>query len=454
MFTYIKLKNFMSFKNTTFNFTDGNKGVKKFISIYGENGSGKTHFVNSIEFLYKITNSFNINMINFQKNLTNLEGLLKSVDIEELSRLIDLNSTPYNFSDIFKDYRMIDCDENTYIEYGFQINGYKGYYIIEFKEQLLYEKLYYLIDKQRGMLFEVKYVNNIRECNISKSIVKTDEIKNELENEIDKYWGKHTLLSIIQKEKDEKNKTYIEKNISKNILDVLDMFKNISIYCHRSSEIHLDISIKPRNILKNLSIGIIKASEEYQLDCSEKILKNFFTQAYADIKDIYYIRLQKDSNIIYELMVKKVIGGKIRNISFSKESSGTQHVLNIISSLFGAFLGVTVVYDEIDDGIHDLLLLNIINSMLDDITGQLIITTHNTLLLEKINIKSAYIINVDFLGNKDARCLNEYQRIQSNNNLRIMYLKGLFGGIPCVEFIDYDEVINELKNTYSSMEDK
>lgn len=43
------------------------------------------------------------------------------------------------------------------------------------------------------------------------------------------------------------------------------------------------------------------------------------------------------------------------------------------------FCGVTVVYDEIDNGIHDLLLKNILESMVDHITGQLIITTHNTI---------------------------------------------------------------------------
>ena len=148
-----------------------------------------------------------------------------------------------------------------------------------------------------------------------------------------------------------------------------------------------------------------------------------------------------------ELFVRKMIGGKIRTLSFDNESAGTQHIIDIIRSLLGAFCGVTVVYDEIDDGIHDLLLKNVLESMIDDITGQLIITTHNTYMLESIDIKSVYLINVDYQGNKEVKCLDKYPRIQGTNNPRIMYLKGLFGGVPIVDILDYDTILQELDDS-------
>ena len=154
----------------------------------------------------------------------------------------------------------------------------------------------------------------------------------------------------------------------------------------------------------------------------------------------------EEKGISYKLYVKKMIGGKIRTIGFQNESAGTQHILEIIHALLGAFCGVTVVYDEIDDGIHDLLLKNILESMMDDISGQLIITTHNTYMLESIDIKSAYVITVDYQGNKEVRCLDRYPRIQGTNNPRNMYLKGLFGGVPIVDSFDYDMILSELRN--------
>ena len=108
---------------------------------------------------------------------------------------------------------------------------------------------------------------------------------------------------------------------------------------------------------------------------------------------------------------------------------------------------MTVVYDEIDNGIHDLLLKNILESMVDDISGQLIITTHNSYLLESIDIKSVYLITVDYQGNKEVKCLDQYPRIQGTNNPRIMYLKGLFGGVPIVDSLDYGLILNELQES-------
>lgn len=58
MFTYVKMKNFMSFKDAMFDFRNGNKGAKKFVSIYGENGSGKSNFVLCIDFLRKTLDTF------------------------------------------------------------------------------------------------------------------------------------------------------------------------------------------------------------------------------------------------------------------------------------------------------------------------------------------------------------------------------------------------------------
>lgn len=83
--------------------------------------------------------------------------------------------------------------------------------------------------------------------------------------------------------------------------------------------------------------------------------------------------------------------------------------------------------------------------MVDDINGQLIITTHNTYILESIDIKSVYVITADYQGNKEVKCLDKYPRIQGTNNPRIMYLKGLFGGVPIVDSLDYDMIVNELQ---------
>ena len=440
MFTYIKLKNFMSFKDVTFDFKNGNKGAKKFISIYGENGSGKSNFVNSIELLRR-----SIDTAQFVANDEKFQELAKDKNVPQ--HLIEFILNNVDIQRCTENCRMLECDEETSIEYGFQINNREGYYILSFDNRFLYEKLYYYTGKQSGPLFEIKYENSNIKMNFSNKLFLNKKVELEIRDEINKYWGKHTLLSILNNEREKKNERYIEENYLSYVFDFLNMLQEININCKKSAHSGSVINArKPYNLLKKLDSGKTKVDNEEVLNCSEKILKDFFTQTYADIKDVFYEKNLENQEISYKLYFKKMICGKIRTIDFSKESSGTQQILDILSSLLGAFFGVTVVYDEIDDGIHDLLLKNILMSMMDYITGQIIITTHNTYILETIDIKSVYVITSDYQGNKEVKCLDEFPRIQGTNNPRIMYLKGLFGGVPVVDIVDYDTIIENLKN--------
>ena len=446
MFTYIKLKNFMSFKNVLFDLKNGSKGAKKFVAIYGENGSGKSNFVNSINLLIRSVDSFEM-LMNAEKIK---EIALKQELPKEILEMVIGGTDILKFTDSC---RMIGCDDETRIEYGFKIGDHEGYYILGFAEKFSYEKLYYFTGKQRGTLFEIKNENEKIVPILSNKLFNNKKVEEEIYNEIQKYWGKHSLLSILNKERKEKNEQYINDNYSKYVLEVLDILQEISVHYKKTSYSGMEVEAeKPNNILLRLDIGKIKNSYETNLDRSERILRDFFTQAYADIKDVFYERVYKGNEISYKLFVKKMIGGEIRTIGFENESTGTQHILDIIRSLLGVFCGITVVYDEIDNGIHDLLLKTILESMIEDISGQLIITTHNTYMLESIDIKSAYLINVDYQGNKEVKCLDKYPRIQGTNNPRIMYLKGLFGGIPVVDTLDYDLILNELRGDEANEE--
>lgn len=438
MFTYVKLKNFKSFKDVSFDFKNGGKGVKHFISIYGENGSGKSNFVTSIDFLRRSIDSFRM--------ATQTERIQEAIKEKELpSEVIEMILDSTSIQKNREKCRMVECEEPTTVEYGFETNGHEGTYILSFDERFIYEKLYYFTGKQRGTLFEIDYRGTNPKIVFSRKLFSNKKVEAEIKDEISKYWGKHSLLSIFQKETEEKNEEYVEENYLEYAFDLLDMLHDTTIHCKKTSSSGSEVCAgKPTNVLKDIKEGEIKLKYEALLDKSEIIIRDFLTQAYADIKDVYYERKNQAETISYKLFVKKMIGGQLRTISVSDESAGTQHILEIIRSLLGAFCGVTVVYDEIDDGIHDLLLKNVLESMLDDINGQLIITTHNTYMLESIDIKSVYLINVDYKGNKEVKCLDKYPRIQGSNNPRLMYLKGLFGGVPIVDVLDYDSIIHEL----------
>lgn len=438
MFTYVKVKNFKSLKDIEFNLKKTKDKTNKLISIYGENGSGKTNIVELFKLLQQLTmlRVIDVNIPTFLKTKEeNLDDL--TVEIKKLSQLfLNLN-----------EYRMIDEKEPTEIEYGFNINGNEGFYYLKFYNEILGEKLYYMAGKQRGYLFQIKKEENNITKNLNKNIFLNEKYNNELIDTIDKYWGKYTFLSLLSFELAEKNKEYIERNISKNILDVIDKIWSMTVHVDKGTLNAISIGMTKVRKLINIQRGIVKKDKLNEIKKYENILNIFFTQAYADIKEVKYKMNEKDDKIEYELYFYKMIGGRIKSIPSRLESDGTRRILNQFDTLIGSLLGETVIIDEIDNGIHDVLMKNIIMSIKDEITGQLIITTHNTLLLEVLPKENIYILSTDHNGNKAINCIKEYgMKIQRNNNARDLYFKGIFGGIPMTDFIDFEEIKYDLNS--------
>lgn len=443
MFTYIKLKNFLSFGEVTFNFKRNAKTAKRFVAIYGENGSGKSNFVKSIDLLCRSLVSFdrgkrNEELSDWLKNVTSSDN----TPIELLQKIID-DSDIRNYLSSF---RMKDCPEPTEVEYGFLLNGHEGRYKFTFTDKFTQESLYCFTGKQRGYLYDISSNPDGKILNkFYPELFKSSNEQKETLNDLEKYWGKHTLLGLVVHKLQERNPHYNRENISKYLLDVISLFFDTTVIMKGSK--HQTIGVvgsQPDKILRNLASGKIPKQLLPQLECSERILQDFFTQAYADIKDVFYEKEYTGNNMIrYQLYVDKMIAGKVRRISFDDESTGTQQVLEIARMLLGLFCGITVVFDEIDTGIHDVLLNSIISSLTNEISGQLIITTHNTMLLEEIDPHSAYLIQVDYQGNKNVKCLAEFP-IKSNNNARRQYLKGMFGGTPYIDGIDYTSIMAEI----------
>ncbi len=445
MFTYVELENFKSFEKIRFDFKKTKDDYKKFVAIYGENGSGKSNFVSSIELLSKLMTSY--------INLERLQNLKKLVEEKrnQYGQLPDEIFEQIGFNELQEDLkkcRTIDCEKNSKATYGFMINGKEGYYSISFNDNsIVEEELYYITNKQRGQLYKISKNNDDIDYTFSSYMFSSDKYSKQIIELIDMYWGKHCLLALLLGEIKDKNQKFIFEAISQHCLSVIDNFMNVFILCKASNRHTAIISgsdIKIRNF-ENVQIRAKDTKKKKQLDIIEKIINDFYTQAYTDIIKVYYAPTSSQQNenepTIYKLFVEKIISGKIRVVPFSIESAGTQRILFVLRAIIEAINGQTVVYDEIDDGIHDLLMRNILMSVQKYITGQLIITTHNTLLLEDLDSKSAYVIYVDDEGYKEARCFDDYDiRIQSSHNQRRLYLNGVFGGVPYSSEIDYSNM--------------
>lgn len=436
MFTYVKAKNFKSLKDIEFNLNKTKTKTNQFISIYGENGSGKTNIVELFKLLQQSTMSraTDIAMNKMPKEFWKIQEEMSDQLPTEIRQIFQLS---FNL----KEYRMLDEEDATEIEYGFKINNKDGFYYIKFDDEIIEEKLYYMAGKQRAYLFQINKENNKIIKNLNKNIFINEKYNEELIDGIDKYWGKYTFLSLLSFETIEKNKDYIDNNISKNIIEVIDRIWLMTVHVDKGAlKIIPDGFVKVRK-LNNIQKGIVKKDKLPEIKKYENVLNIFFTQAYADIKEVKYEINEKEDRIHYELYFNKMIGGQIKSIPSKLESDGTRRILNQFDTIIGSLLGETVIIDEIDNGIHDVLMKNIIMSIKDEITGQLIITTHNTLLLEILPKENIYILSTDYNGNKTINSIKEYGiKIQKNNNARDLYFKGVFGGIPTTDYIDFEEI--------------
>ena len=448
MFTYVKAKNFKSLKDIEFNLNKTKTKTNQFISIYGENGSGKTNIVELFKFLQQSTMSraTDIAMNKMPKEFWKIQEEMSDQLPTEIRQIFQLS---FNL----KEYRMLDEEEATEIEYGFKINNKDGFYYIKFNDEIIEEKLYYMAGKQRAYLFQINKENNKIIKNLNKNIFINEKYNEELIDGIDKYWGKYTFLSLLSFETIEKNKDYIDNNISKNIIEVIDRIWLMTVHVDKGAlKIIPDGFVKVRK-LNNIQKGIVKKDKLSEIKKYENVLNIFFTQAYADIKEVKYEINEKEDRIHYELYFNKMIGGQIKSIPSRLESDGTRRILNQFDTIIGSLLGETVIIDEIDNGIHDVLMKNIIMSIKDEITGQLIITTHNTLLLEILPKENIYILSTDRNGNKTINSIKEYGiKIQKNNNARDLYFKGVFGGIPTTNYIDFEEIKYALEDSENNEE--
>ena len=199
--------------------------------------------------------------------------------------------------------------------------------------------------------------------------------------------------------------------------------------------------------MKTLVFIVLNLKERVSGENHHPLFKShFFKSAYRDVKKVFYKRVKKESSIHYQLMQTKTIAGKERDIEFSMESTGTQYLLQLLPYMLVVVDGSVAVIDEFDTGVHDLLVKKLVQSLFSSLNGQLIMTTHSTLLMEaKIPKECIYVINELDNGSKEIQTISHYdQKIHENTNIRNQYLKGVYKGIPAPSEINFSTLLSEL----------
>lgn len=435
MFTKIYLKNYKSLIELKVDLLKRKNEAKKLVLVYGENGVGKSNFASAFLTLRESLQTMSVRsaidkFLNDGKKNINIPD---DVFIEMLiNQIRDTES-------IIKNCKTISEPGNMILEFEFLLGDRNGLYRLEYdSSRIVREKLDYVLNKNKTNVFDVtaEYIK------VNKNMFVDSEYEKEITALIKKYFGKHTFLSILVHEKEENAEGYVRERVNMGIFDILSFFMTMSTKVKNGNRGERGAMGVSHEILTDLESGEIDVSERDELEKAENVVNEFFTLAYADIKEAYYKTEIVDDKINYELYFKKFIYGKIIDVSYTAESTGTLQLLTILPYLLMCVEGTTVVIDELDTGIHDLLINNILTNIISALGGQLIVTTHNTMLLDsEIDPSYIYTFMVDRDANKTLEPITVYEdRAHPNLNYRARYLKGMYGGTPISRDIDFEEL--------------
>lgn len=438
MFEYVKLKNYKSFGDVEFNLLDKNGAPKKLLLIYGKNGVGKSNLASAFFMLSETLRTMDVRDI-MQSILSDPDNLKD----EDFSRYLKMRYK--DIETLIQENKMVGSEEPMYLEFGFQLHGKSGRYILETNDsQIIHERLEYTLTRNRGAYFDI----TPDKATISPKIFLENTAYQEIKKACSKYWGKHSLLAILMHESDDKADMYIKEQISDHFDSVLEFFSRTSCKVKFGSRQERGIIGLPPEIFGHYDEGNIRFDEENLLNRTESMLNTFFQNTYTDIQKVYYKRVYKENRINYRLMVTKYIAGMERDIEFSLESTGTQSLLQLLPFMLVVVKGSVAIIDEFDTALHDIMVESLVSALNKDSEGQLILTTHNTLLMESdIPKESIYVIDETENGNKEIQCITHYDsKIHKNTNLRNQYIHGNYHGIPVRASIDFNSLLETLEN--------
>ena len=446
MFTKITLENFRSFDHIVFDLTEKGNVPKHLAVLYGENGAGKSNLMSAFVLLPELTRTMDVR--DAYERLLTRDAIFQDEKMEKVMRE-QMRHSLRDMSAIIKDYRMIDCEDPIVAEYEFNINGNNGCYRVEFgQDEIVHERLEYVLNRRRGLYFDCSSDGIL----INDTVIQGTNGKDflvDVKETAKRYWGKHSLLAILLYEMKDKSNAFGRDNVTENFNTVLREFRGLSCAVSMGNKSWEGLSSKLQ-VLKRPLQGHLSLRRETELDYASDFFTQLFTSVDLSVRKIFYKKEFHDDEIYYKRIEEKYIEGNYRRIDFERESAGNCQLLNISCYLLTACMGGVVILDEAEANIHDLLFQKLLEEIRPILKGQVIMTTHNTMLMEASFAREAtYILSVDpdNPSDKKIRCISDYRkRTYAANNIRNKYLNCEYGGVPELRQTEFQESIEKICN--------
>lgn len=396
MIQELKFKNFLSFRDeAVFSFEptkdepanrvaimkDGTK-LLRFAAIFGANASGKSNFLEAIDFLRR-----------FWTQVPSRNDLSTRVT----PFLLDKN-TP---------------SEDTSFEMRFYVGDVRYWYKLSLnRERVSSESLYFYDSVQPTRIFSREYVDG-------QSIVKFNPAAVKLKAaEIDAInlncWKNMSFFASMTK-----------VNMS------IDKVSNVIRWINEKFMPGINRSTELSGFAKEKMLR----DEDFR-----NYLTSFIKTADLRIADVEVRENVSDIDTGFRVRVKNSRGEEEYILPENRQSSGTTRVIEIESAIYTAireqaFLPV----DEIESSLHPSLLDFVLNEFLkvnDNNRSQLLVTTHYDPLLDSLDVNdlfgkdSVWFTEKKEDGNTELYPLTDFKGLGKLSSIRKSYKNGQFGAVP------------------------
>lgn len=435
----ITINNFKNIAHSSISFDNQRKKYKaSVLGLYGQNGSGKTALIDCISLLKlllsgnkvpqkfadyimvsceysSIKYSFNIECLNTQTSYfaTYELKMKKELDTENLNF--------ENFNHMNPKYKVIIYDEVLSCSYcdSNEKNNFKPIIDTSKKSDYAFEprnRFEGLIGKEKNIISEVNAYKTIA-LHTSRSFI----------------FSKELLTSIRNNESGElKYKT---------LLEALIYYGNFGLFVFNTSNTGLismnalplsfRINEEKLGAIGNLTIKLDGTTliPQEGIEIVKKVIKNMNIVLKQIIPglviDVYETGKEVLPNNLVGSRIHLVSKKDGKEIPLKYESEGIKKIISILQLLIVLYNNstITVAIDELDSGVFEYLLGEILKIISEKGKGQLIFTSHNLRPLETID-KGFIAFTTTNPNNRYIR----FSNVKTNNNLRDFYYRDIILG--------------------------
>lgn len=446
----IVLDNFLSFGHVEFDLR-GKNGPRSYALVYGENGSGKTNLATSVGFLrdsiWTIVMADSMDAFRARLERDGPRSFPDDPDIQGLETAIyrltvsKLGLGPLTLTNRSASCHLTGSTERMVLRYEFDADAERLSYEMAFSYDgdLVREELVrFTAGSRTSRLYLIESDADGPRIRFGRSVF-SPELSRALRRRVPVSWGKNTLLAILLSEFSRNNRAFMESSVSDPVRAAVDFITELSVDADSNP------SMGRWSNGMDIERGIIDPKDEIQLQAYGRAASSYLVRLYSDIKGAAYETRERDGRLEYRLVVEKVIAGERRKVPFENESSGTRKLLGMLPALLRCVTGGVAVIDEFDSGVHDKIVHDMLEEVVRDLRGQLILTTHNTLLLETAEPSNVYVIRTSVDGFKEIRTFDSIAPTRKgHHNNRQRYLQGLYDGVPIIRSLDLASIAEHL----------